>query len=108
MIDALLAVSAEVGASPAAVALAWVCSRPGVASTLIGARRMDQLTANLAALDVTLTTGQIATLDAVSKPPLSFPAGYAQISQMFGFPGTRIDGVQMPPSPMLAASAARY
>jgi hypothetical protein len=61
--------------------------------------------AGLGALDVTLTAEQIATLDAVSKPPLSFPAGYAQISQMFGFPGTRIDGVQMSPSPMLAASA---
>ena len=108
VIDALQAVSAEVGASPATVALAWVHSRPGVASTLIGARRLDQLTANLAALDVTPTAEQIATLDAVSKPPLSFPAGYAQISQMFGFPGTRIDGVQMSPSPMLAASTARY
>jgi diketogulonate reductase-like aldo/keto reductase len=88
--------------------LAWVRSRPGVASTLIGARRLDQLTANLAALGVTLTAEQIASLDAVSMPPLSFPAGYAQISQMFGFPGTRIDGVQMHPSPMLAASTARY
>ena len=58
--------------------------------------------------DVTLTAEQIASLDAVSMPPLNFPAGYAQISQMFGFPGTRIDGVQMPPSPMLAASTARY
>jgi len=108
VIDALQAVSAEVGASPATVALAWVRSRPGVASTLIGARRLDQLMANLAALGVTLTAEQIATLDAVSMPPLSFPAGYAQISQMFGFPGTRIDGVQMHPSPMLAASTARY
>jgi hypothetical protein len=70
--------------------------------------RLDQLTANLAALGVTLTAEQIASLDAVSMPPLSFPAGYAQISQMFGFPGTRIDGVQMHPSPMLAASTARY
>src|SRR5438445_286979 len=63
---------------------------------------------DLAALDMTLTAERIATLDAVSKPPLSFPAGYAQISQMFGFPGTRIDSVQMSPSPMLAASTARY
>jgi aryl-alcohol dehydrogenase-like predicted oxidoreductase len=108
VIDALRAVSAEVGASPAAVALAWVHGRPGVASIVIGARRMDQLTANLAALDVTLTADQIATLDAVSKPVLGFPSGLAQISQMFGFPGTRIDGMQMPPSPMLAASTARY
>jgi hypothetical protein len=88
--------------------LAWVRSRPCIASTLIGARRLDQLTGNLAALAVTLTAEQIASLDAVSKPPLSFPAGDAQISQMFGFPGTRIDGIQMSSSPMLAASTARY
>ena len=42
---------------PAAVALAWVQGRPGVASTIIGARRLDQLEQNLAALDVTLTRG---------------------------------------------------
>src|ERR1700688_3684953 len=62
VIDALQAVSAEVGAPPATVALAWVHSRPGVASTLIGARRTDQLTANLAALDVVLSGDQVAPL----------------------------------------------
>lgn len=108
VIDAVQTVSAEVGATAAAVALAWVHSRPGVASTLIGARRIDQLRANLAALDVTLTAAQIATLDAVSKPVLNFPAGYAQFSQMLGFPGTSVDGVEAPRSPMLAASTARY
>jgi aryl-alcohol dehydrogenase-like predicted oxidoreductase len=108
VIDAVRALSVEIGASPAAVALAWVRSRPGVASTLIGARRLDQLTANLAALDLTLSAEQITILDAVSKPVLGFPSGYAQLSRMLGFPGTTIDGVQMPPSPMLAASKARY
>jgi aryl-alcohol dehydrogenase-like predicted oxidoreductase len=38
VIDALCAMADEVGATPAAVALAWVQSRPGVASTIIGAR----------------------------------------------------------------------
>jgi aryl-alcohol dehydrogenase-like predicted oxidoreductase len=108
VIDSLKAIADDLGVSVATVALAWVRSRPGVASTLIGARRMDQMTANLAALDVTLTAEQVAALDAVSKPVLSFPAGYAQLSQMLGFPGTSIDGVQMLPSPMLAASTARY
>ena len=54
IIDELLRIGREIGASPASVALAWVQSRPGVASTIIGARRMDQLEQNLAALDVTL------------------------------------------------------
>jgi hypothetical protein len=80
----------------------------GIASTLIGARRLDQLTANPAALNVTLMAKQMASMNAVSKPLLSFPAGYSQISQMLGFPGTRIDGIQISPSPMRAASTARH
>jgi aryl-alcohol dehydrogenase-like predicted oxidoreductase len=108
VIDALRAVSDSIGVSPAAVALAWVHSRPGVASILIGARRMDQLTANLAALDVKLTADHIATLSDASQPSLNFPAGYAQLAQTIGFPGTTIDGVRSPPSPLLAANSSRY
>jgi aryl-alcohol dehydrogenase-like predicted oxidoreductase len=108
VIDALKTVAADMGASPATVALAWVHGRPGVSSTLIGARRMDQLVANFAALDLKLTADQIAALDAVSKPALSFPAGYAGLARMLGFSGATIDGVQTPPSPMLAANTARY
>ncbi|MFB6706764.1 hypothetical protein ACFCW6_18885 [Streptomyces sp. NPDC056333] len=36
----------EVGASPAAVALAWVQGHPGITSTLVGARRIDQFEAS--------------------------------------------------------------
>lgn len=72
VIDALCAVAEEVGATAAAVALAWVWSRPGVESTLIGARRPDQLQANLAALDLILTDAQMAQLNEVSKPVLNF------------------------------------
>ena len=54
IIDELIAIGKELQASPASVALAWVQGRPGVASTIIGARRMDQLEQNLAALDLHL------------------------------------------------------
>jgi aryl-alcohol dehydrogenase-like predicted oxidoreductase len=109
VIDALCAVADEVGATPAAVALAWVRARPGVASTIIGARRPDQLQANLAALDLVLTDAQIARLNEVSKPALNFPADInTHVAPMFGFPGTTIDGQTMPMSPPLAASANRY
>src|SRR5882762_820487 len=50
IIDELAGIAKEAGAAPASVALAWVQARPGVASTIIGARRMDQLDQNLAAL----------------------------------------------------------
>jgi len=41
------------GAAP--VAIAWVLSRPQVASAILGASRLEQLEANLAALDLELT-----------------------------------------------------
>ena len=109
VIDAVCAVAEEVDATPAAVALAWVRFRKGVASTLVGARRLDQLEANLAGLDLVLTEAQIAGLDAVSTPALNFPADVnARLGPVLGFPGTTIDGRTRPQSPMLAASAARY
>jgi aryl-alcohol dehydrogenase-like predicted oxidoreductase len=109
VIDALCAVADEVGATPAAVALAWVRSRPGVASTLIGARRPDQLEANLVALDLILTDTQIAKLNEASKPALNFPADInTHLAPTYGFPGTTIDGQTAPVSPPLAASANRY
>ena len=109
VIDVLHAVAAEAEASPAAVALAWVQGRPGVASTLIGARRLDQLRANLGALDVTLTAAQIAALDDISRPALDFPAdNNRDLAPMLGFGGTTVDGRPAAPWPMLAASPTRY
>jgi hypothetical protein len=84
-------------------------SRPGVASTLIGARRRDQLQANLAALDLILTDAQIAKLNEASKPALNFPAYInTHLAPMFGLPGSTIDGQTAPASPLLAASTSRY
>ena len=93
----------------AAVALSWVRSRPGVTSTLIGARRPDQLQANLAALDLILTDGQIAKLNEASKPTLNFPADInTYLAPMFGFPGTTIDRQTAPALPQLEAGRSRY
>ncbi|MBD0272551.1 MAG: aldo/keto reductase [Acetobacteraceae bacterium] len=72
-LDVLRAVADEVGASPAQVALAWVAGRPGVASTLIGASRPAQISHNVKALDVALSDGQRARLDAASEPPAVSP-----------------------------------
>ena len=64
VIDATNEVAAELGVGATAVALAWVHGRPGFVSTLIGARRIDQLQSNLEALDIELTRDQLAGLDA--------------------------------------------
>jgi aryl-alcohol dehydrogenase-like predicted oxidoreductase len=109
VIDAVGQVAAEIGVSSAEVALAWVRSRPGVTSTLIGARTVEQLHANLASLEITLTPGQLAALDEPSTPSLDFPAAInAGPGPMLGFGGATVDGVDLPVWPMLLTSSARY
>jgi aryl-alcohol dehydrogenase-like predicted oxidoreductase len=101
IIDALLKVAGETGASPASIALAWVQSRPGVSSTIIGARRLDQLEQNLAALSVALSQEQVAALNAVSEPSLNFPAPFFRMIPMFASGGTNVNGVPGMAWPMM-------
>ena len=109
VIDAVARVAAELGAGSAEVALAWVHSRPAVTSTLIGARTPQQLRANLASLEITLTPSQLAALDEPSTPSLDFPAAInAGLGPVLGFGGATVDGVELPVWPLLLTSSARY
>lgn len=95
VLDVLRQVSDGLGAPMAAVALAWVRQQPEVTSTIIGARTVEQLDANLASLEVTIPDEQLAKLDAATKPQLDFPAELLathvpDIQQG----GTTINGVQ--------------
>lgn len=92
IIDALQKVSREAGASVAQVALAWVIGRPGVASTIIGVRKLDQLDDNLKALDVTLRPEHLQALDEVSRPTLSFPHEFLKYTVNNVQGGTTING----------------
>jgi aryl-alcohol dehydrogenase-like predicted oxidoreductase len=66
IVDALTEVADRRDMSPAAVALAWVTDRPGVTSTILGARTVDQLQANLEAADLHLDPEETVTLDVAS------------------------------------------
>jgi aryl-alcohol dehydrogenase-like predicted oxidoreductase len=66
-------VAGEIGATPAQVALAWVCRQPGVQIPIIGARRVDQLKDNLACLEVVIPDAMMAKLDEVSRVEPGFP-----------------------------------
>ena len=59
--------------SPARIALAWLLSKPVVTSVIIGAKRLDQLQDNLAAVDLKLTIDEIKQLDEVSALPPEYP-----------------------------------
>ncbi|MFC8516182.1 aldo/keto reductase [Streptomyces sp. NPDC057257] len=109
VIEALAAVAEEAGASPAAVALAWVQNRPGVSSTIIGPRTLDHLEANLAGLDVRLTPEQTARLDEVSAPTLNFPYDLNRnVGAMLKYAGATVDGEPSLVYPPLLESTARY
>ena len=109
IIDELIAIGKELGASPASVALAWVQGRPGVASTIIGARRLDQLDQNLAALALALTADQVVRLDKLSKPTLGFPMQFLNVASMFSQGGTTVNGEASTVWPLAPKSdAERY
>ncbi|GAA0411801.1 aldo/keto reductase [Microbispora corallina] len=109
VIDAVNAVAEETGATSAQVALAWVQGRPGVVSTLIGARSIDQFETNVGALDVTLSEVHRAALDEVSAPKLNFPAENNRLlAPHLQFAGATVDGRTSVASPLLLASSARY
>lgn len=73
------AVAAEIGRSPAQVALNWVMHRPGVTAPLIGARTVDQLIDNLGAAGWTLGDDLDRRLDLASATPLPYPQSSYQV-----------------------------
>jgi aryl-alcohol dehydrogenase-like predicted oxidoreductase len=57
-------VSHEWGLQPYQVSLAWLLSRPAVASVIVGAKSVDELTANASAFDIQLEPSQLDYLTA--------------------------------------------
>ena len=109
IIDELIRVAAELGTTPAAVALAWVQAKPGVTSTIIGARTMDQLEQNLAGLEVQLATEHMQALDELSATPLAFPAPFLQAATTIMHSGATVDGEPSAVWPMSpAGDSERY
>ena len=94
VIDVLARVASQAQSTMAAAALAWVHGRPGVASTVIGARSVIQLQDNLESLALELTDAQRQELDEVSAPSLDFPAeNNARFGPLLAFGGMTVDGV---------------
>jgi aryl-alcohol dehydrogenase-like predicted oxidoreductase len=73
ILDALTAVAKELGATPAATALAWLLGRPHVTSVIFGARTVAQLDDNLRAADLALPAELRKRLDDASAPDLGYP-----------------------------------
>jgi aryl-alcohol dehydrogenase (NADP+) len=68
VLEAVKALAQQKGVSNATLAYAWLLSRPGVTSPIVGASHVWQLEEAIKALDVVLTRDESATLEAPYRP----------------------------------------
>ena len=73
LVDQLRTIAAKKDCSPAQVALAWLLAKPEATSITIGASKIAHLEDNLGAIQVELSTDDLATLDAAMPPPRVYP-----------------------------------
>ena len=82
VLETLVGVAADRGVNSAAIALGWLLAKPGVTAVILGARTIDQLRSNLAAIDLDLTTDEVSLLDSASDPaPADYPYGPSALRQ---------------------------
>jgi aryl-alcohol dehydrogenase-like predicted oxidoreductase len=72
-IDVMRTIADAKGATVAQIALAWLLHQPVVSTVIVGAKRAEQLTDNIAATKVELSADELARLDQVSKLPTEYP-----------------------------------
>ena len=78
VVDALDTIAAETRKTVPQVALNWLLRRPSISTIIIGARNEEQLRQNLDAVGWSLTTEQIAKLDAASARTPVYPYWHQQ------------------------------
>lgn len=83
IIEVLEAIAAELDCLIPQVAIAWLLSRPAVASVLLGARNTAQLAQILGAAELDLSLSQRTRLTEVSAPGLA-PYPYGMIEEFCG------------------------
>jgi aryl-alcohol dehydrogenase-like predicted oxidoreductase len=67
----------ELGATPAAVAIAWLLRNPVVSTTIVGAMTLEELRSDLGALSVQLDADVMEQLDQIWPGPREAPQAYA-------------------------------
>jgi aryl-alcohol dehydrogenase-like predicted oxidoreductase len=73
ILEVMAPIAKEHNCSAARISLAWLLAKPVVTSIIIGAKRLDQLHDNLAAVELKLSTNEIQLLDEVSALPPEYP-----------------------------------
>jgi aryl-alcohol dehydrogenase-like predicted oxidoreductase len=72
-IDLMRKAAVARGVSVAQIAIAWLLHQKAVTSVIIGAKRVEQLTDNIAATAITLSDEELGALDKVSALPAEYP-----------------------------------
>jgi aryl-alcohol dehydrogenase-like predicted oxidoreductase len=73
ILDVIAPIAKAHNCSPARISLAWLLAKPVVTSIIIGAKRVDQLQDNIAAVELKLTADELKQLDEVSALPPEYP-----------------------------------
>ncbi|HEY9678716.1 MAG TPA: aldo/keto reductase [Drouetiella sp.] len=73
ILEAMEPIAKAHNCSAARISLAWLLAKPVVTSVIIGARNLQQLNDNIAAVDIKLSAEEMKTLDRVSEIPLEYP-----------------------------------
>lgn len=72
IVDAVIEIANEIGATPSNISLAWIKRNPKIIP-IIGSRKIDQLKDNLNCINLELSVEQLNKLDDISKIELGFP-----------------------------------
>jgi aryl-alcohol dehydrogenase-like predicted oxidoreductase len=73
IIDVISEIGQQYNVSAAQIALAWVRLQKGVTSTIIGAKRVDQLLDNIKSTEIELSDFDLKKIDEVSALPKEYP-----------------------------------
>jgi aryl-alcohol dehydrogenase-like predicted oxidoreductase len=76
LVEALRDIGRAKNATPAQLAVAWMLSRGPDVVPLVGARRRDQLSESLGALNISLDSADLARIEAAVSPALTAGARY--------------------------------
>ncbi|MGZ3234937.1 MAG: aldo/keto reductase [Croceibacterium sp.] len=73
LVDAMRPMAEAKGVSVAGIALAWLLHQEVVSTVIVGAKRAEQLSENLAATDIELSADDLASLAELSALPREYP-----------------------------------
>lgn len=73
LVDVMGEIAETQDASIAQIALAWVRQQPGITSTIIGAKTLEQLHDNIKSTEIQLSVEDLAKIDKASPLPIQYP-----------------------------------